>query len=231
MSAPENVPVVLLHGWAGSFAETWQQTGVDALLADAGRHVVGMDLLGHGSEAKPHDPAEYADLDGWLLARLAGIAPVVDAVGFSLGALTLLGALAKDPSRFRRVVLSGIGDGVFRADAENGGDRILAALEGREPPDDPVSRAFKQHASKPWNDPRALAAVLRRPRPRPIDREILRTIDNPVMVAIGDNDFAAPADELAAAFPNGRLITLRRTDHFATPESFSFIDSLLDFLA
>jgi hypothetical protein len=36
---------------------------------------------------------------------------------------------------------------------------------------------------------------------------------------------------LAAAFPNAKLTILRNTDHFATPESFSFIDAILEFLA
>ncbi|MFM9083659.1 MAG: alpha/beta fold hydrolase, partial [Actinomycetota bacterium] len=56
MSTSGGAPVVLVHGWAGSFRETWQSTGVDALLADAGREVVGVDLLGHGDADKPHDP-------------------------------------------------------------------------------------------------------------------------------------------------------------------------------
>ncbi|MEY4391696.1 MAG: hypothetical protein RLZZ544_405, partial [Actinomycetota bacterium] len=38
------------------------------------------------------------------------------------------------------------------------------------------------------------------------------------------------ADKLASAFPNGRLVVLKNTDHFATPESFAFIDAVLEFL-
>ena len=55
-------PVVLVHGWGGSFATTWQAPGWEALLQDADRTVIGVDLLGHGTAPKPHDPAEYADL-------------------------------------------------------------------------------------------------------------------------------------------------------------------------
>jgi pimeloyl-ACP methyl ester carboxylesterase len=29
--------VVLVHGWGGSFATTWERSGFTALLADAGR--------------------------------------------------------------------------------------------------------------------------------------------------------------------------------------------------
>ncbi|NBR00999.1 MAG: alpha/beta fold hydrolase, partial [Actinobacteria bacterium] len=56
MSGPADIPVVLVHGWAGSFRETWQSTGMDALLEDGGRSVIGVDLLGHGNAEKPHDP-------------------------------------------------------------------------------------------------------------------------------------------------------------------------------
>jgi pimeloyl-ACP methyl ester carboxylesterase len=51
-----------------------------------------------------------------------------------------------------------------------------------------------------------------------------------VLVAVGDEDFVQPADRLVEALPDARLRTLRRTDHFATPESFDFIDATLEFL-
>jgi pimeloyl-ACP methyl ester carboxylesterase len=57
------------------------------------------------------------------------------------------------------------------------------------------------------------------------------SIHNEIRVVIGDKDFAAPADKLAASFPNASMVTLKNTDHFATTEAFSFIDVLLDFLS
>ena len=51
-----------------------------------------------------------------------------------------------------------------------------------------------------------------------------------MLVVIGDRDFAGPADQLAEALPDARLVVLRNTDHFATPESFGFIDAVLEFL-
>ena len=55
-------PVVLVHGFATSSARTWGDNGWLDLLADAGREVIPIDLLGHGEADKPHDPAAYADL-------------------------------------------------------------------------------------------------------------------------------------------------------------------------
>ena len=54
-------PVVLVHGFGTSFELTWVHNGWVDLLADEGREVIGVDLLGHGGAPKPHDPAEYAD--------------------------------------------------------------------------------------------------------------------------------------------------------------------------
>lgn len=220
-------PVMLVHGWGGSFAATWESTGFTALLADAGRDVIGVDLLGHGSAPKPHDPAAYADLTARVVDALPG--EPVDAIGFSLGALTLLRTAIADPSAFSRLVLAGIGRNVFEPD-DTGVERILAGLDGTAPADDNIARLFARYAGQPGNDVTALAAVMRRPRAALITTEQLATVTCPVLVVVGDKDFVHPADELVAALPDARQITLRNTDHFATPESFGFIDATLDFL-
>ncbi len=231
MASSENIPVALIHGWAGSFRETWQKPGIDALLEDMGRTVIGVDLLGHGNEEKPHDPEAYATLPEWLLGRLVSQPPVVDAVGFSLGALTLVRALSSEPARFRRVVLAGIGNGVFQKSDPEANKRIVHALEGRAPEDDTFARMFAHYGNTPGNDLAALTAVMKRPPSEPLDKQALSRVTNEVLVVIGDADFTAPADQLASAFPNGKLVVLKNTDHFATPESFSFIDAILEFLA
>lgn len=230
MATTENVPVVLVHGWGGSFRETWQKPGIDALLADVGRNPIGLDLLGHGDQEKPHDPEAYATLSAWLLEHLPE-EPVVDAVGFSLGALTLLRALIMAPHRFGKVVLSGIGDGVFTKSPPDGNKRIVDALEGRAPEDDTFARMFAHYGNSPGNDLLALTAIMKRPPSEPVTEQELSVINNEILIVIGDADFAAPATRLATSFPNAKMTVLRNTDHFATPESFSFIDAILDFLA
>ena len=231
MAPSENIPVLLVHGWAGSFRETWQKPGIDALLEDIGRQVVGVTLLGHGDQDKPHDPQAYADLPQWFLDNLAPEHTVVDAVGFSLGALTLLRALIAQPHRFRRVVLAGIGDGVFEKSDPQGNRRIIDALEGRAPEEDTFARMFAHYGNQPGNDLAALTAIMKRPPAEPVDPSVLAGLTTEVLVVLGDGDFTAPADRLASSFQNGRLVVLKNTDHFATPESFSFIDALLDFLS
>lgn len=230
--------VLLVHGWGGSWRETWHEPGIDALLSDVGLAPTGIDLLGHGDADKPHDPAAYADLSGWLLDAIRDEGPL-DAVGFSLGAMTLLGAAVREPSRFGRLVLAGIGDSVFSPRDDNSHDRIVAALErtvsdhddSDDAGSDTLALVFRQHATRPGNDLAALTAIMKRPEPPTLTPADLAVVTCPVLVAIGDKDFAAPADRLAAAFSDGRLTVLRNTDHFATPSSFPFIDAVLGFLA
>jgi pimeloyl-ACP methyl ester carboxylesterase len=221
------VPVVLVHGWGGSFASTWERSGFTELLADAGREVIGVDLLGHGAAPKPHDPAAYGDLTDRIVAALPDVP--VDAVGFSLGALTLLRTSIAAPHRFHRIVLAGIGRNVFERD-DAATARILAGIEGTAEPDDNLARLFGQYANIAGNDALALSSVLRRPDPGPITPADVGRITCPVLVALGDHDFAQPADALVEALPDARYVQLRNTDHFATPESFAFIDAVLGFL-
>src|SRR5215470_5541184 len=105
-------PVVMVHGWGGSFATTWQAPGWEALLQDAGRTVIGVDLLGHGTAPKPHDPEAYADLTERIVEALPPDG-TIDAVGFSLGAATLLELATRRPARFNRLVVSGVGASLF----------------------------------------------------------------------------------------------------------------------
>ena len=220
-------PVVLVHGWGGSFRTTWQKSGFTALLEDTDRSVIGVDLLGHGEAPKPHDPAAYAD----LTTRITDVLPdePVDAIGFSLGALTLLRLACLEPHRFNRLVFAGIGENVFRSD-DAGTQRILAALDGTADPDDNIARLFAQYADQPGNDKEALAAVMRRPSMGPFTEAQLAAVACPTLVAIGDLDFAGPGDRLAGALPNAKLVVLRKVDHFATPDAFAFIDATLEFL-
>jgi hypothetical protein len=52
----------------------------------------------------------------------------------------------------------------------------------------------------------------------------------PVLVVLGDRDFAGPADPLVDALPDGTRCNLRGVDHFATPKDFGFLDAALSFL-
>src|SRR6266542_760882 len=52
-------PVVLLHGFTGSYARHWEAPGVIAALQAAGYRVIAMDCRGHGQSGKPTEPSQY----------------------------------------------------------------------------------------------------------------------------------------------------------------------------
>jgi pimeloyl-ACP methyl ester carboxylesterase len=95
--------------------------------------------------------------------------------------------------------------------------------------DSAVAQAFTVFARAPGNDPAALAACLRRPT-TPLQPADLAALDRPVLVVLGDRDFAGPADPLVAALPNAQLVSLHGADHFGTPKDFRFIEAALKFL-
>jgi pimeloyl-ACP methyl ester carboxylesterase len=218
-------PVLLVHGFASSFALNWQESGLSYLLEDAGRQVIGVDLLGHGTAPKPHDPAEYADLG----ARVVDALPAdgqVDAVGFSMGARTLIEVASAHPERFSSCVFAGVGDNLFME-----GDRepIAHAIETGDGGPGGVAALFVSFAGGSGNDPKALAACMRRNEPAITDEQLAR-ITCPSLVVLGDKDFVGKGERLAEALPNATLKYLRNVEHFATPKDFGFIDATLAFL-
>lgn len=212
--------VLLLHGLATSSRRTWRETGWIDLLEDAGRSVIAPDLPGHGGA--PPAP----DLEAAVAAHLPH--QRCDAVGFSLGARILLGLAARDPARFGRLVVAGVGENLFREDRARAA-MIRRAIAGDAEPDNPVAHHFAALAADPDVDGEAVVAMLAQPQPAlgPVE---LAAIELPVLVVLGDRDFAGPPDRLVEALPQATLVTLRGVDHFATPKDFGFVDAALDFL-
>jgi len=219
-----STPVVLLHGFATSSARTWWENGWLDLLKEAGREPVTIDILGHGNADKPHDPAAYADLEGYVAERLPD--GPLDAVGFSLGARLLLGVAMAEPARFRRIVTLGVGRNLFERGAS---DLIVEAVAGRGAQENPAAAYFARLAEHPENDREALLACLQAPM-RLLTAEGLARVSASVLVVIGERDFAGPADPLVDALPDARLVVLPRTDHFSTPKDFLAMDAALKFL-
>ena len=223
-----DVPVLMVHGFASSFERNWREPGWVDVLQEEGHRVVGVDLLGHGEAAKPTDPGAYRDLDRWVEAALPKDG-LVDAVGFSLGGQLILRVASRSPERFRRIAVGGVGDNVFTSSAS---EQAAAAIEAGRPgeSDHEAMGAFARFAQAPGNDPAALAACMRREHEGLTEAE-LEAVKVPVLVVLGDRDFAGPADRLMAALPDARLVTLAGADHFGTPKDFRFIDAVVGFLA
>jgi pimeloyl-ACP methyl ester carboxylesterase len=225
MSDMSSNPVLLVHGFASSFHLNWEEPGLSYLLQDAGREVIGVDLLGHGSAPRPHDPAEYADLG----ARILDVLPdegKVDAIGFSMGARTLIDVVSAHPDRFDRVVLAGVGDNLFM---EGDKEPLAHALETGDGGPGGVAALFVSFSQGSGNDPKALAACMRREE-KAVTAEQLARITSPVLVVLGDKDFVGKGERLTELLPNATLKYLRNVEHFATPKDFGFIDASLEFL-
>lgn len=217
--------VVLVHGFGTNHELTWVHNGWVDLLTEEGRKVIGVDLLGHGTAPKPTDPAAYSDL-GARVRDVLGDEPV-DAVGFSMGAKTLLQVAAAEPDRFRSLVISGVGANLFVSGDHSA---VVEAVRSGDDGGNPGLRYFAGLADLPGNDREALAACMANGGGTVTEEDLAR-ITCPVLVVLGDADFTAPADRLVAALPDATYLELPRTDHAKTPKSFAFIDATLAFLA
>jgi len=103
-------PLALLHHANGFCKGVWAE--VAAALHDGWR-VVAMDARGHGDSSHPHGAAAYAwdqfaeDLVavGEALAGQQGGAPIGLGIGHSFGGTSMIGAAARRPALFTRLLL------------------------------------------------------------------------------------------------------------------------------
>jgi pimeloyl-ACP methyl ester carboxylesterase len=220
---PTPGPLVLLHGFGSTFDHNWVQTGWVDILADAHCTVPVIDLPGHGSSDRSTDPATYGSVE----EDVASVLPAsTSAVGFSAGAQIVLRIAVAHPQKFDRLVLLGVGDNVFEPSDNSA---LVQALDSGAEPENVQARVFTRLAASTGNDPKALAAFLRRTPPR-LAPEDLAAVTCPVLVVLGQDDFVPSADRLVAALPSATLVSIPGVDHFATPSDFGVIDATLRFL-
>lgn len=221
-------PVFLLHGWSGSARTTWAPFRWSEELRNRGFSPHAIDLLGHGDASAPHDPAAYVDIASHTAKAFEGHNQI-DVIGFSMGAKITLALAARMPHRFRRIILSGVGENVFRP------ERVGMVADSMEHGlSDAVPERVRDLAAMAFasgNDVLALAACMRR-ESTPLTRDQIAAIEVPVLVAVGDLDpIAGDPMPLVAALPNATMIRLPGIDHVGTPYARDFRSAAIEFLA
>ncbi|MCU1690849.1 MAG: alpha/beta hydrolase fold protein [Pseudonocardiales bacterium] len=221
----DTAPVLLVHGLASNFEHNWRVPGWVDLLEAEGRQVIGVDLPGHG--AHPVDPASVDSVEH--VAAAISAYDRVDAVGFSAGSSILLRVAAKDPDRFGKLVTIGVGNSIVEpVDPDAGPSVATRFLDGSG---DVLSQLFLRMLKTAGNDLEQVRSFVEHGGLSRRETLDLSRITCPSLVVIGDKDFAAPADKLAAALPNSALVNLRGVDHFSAVNDFACIDAVLRFLA
>jgi pimeloyl-ACP methyl ester carboxylesterase len=219
----EGPAIVLVHGFGSSRMQNWKSTGWYGGLTEAGFAIVAMDCRGHGDSGKPHDPGYYghdrmAD-DVTVVMDACGLNQVL-ILGYSMGGFIGLRLLAAHPERVTRLVVAGVGanylkDGITSPEARSAlADALL--VEDKNTITDPRAKMFRAFAGQPGKDRIALAACMRGMSPH-LPLETLSHLQRPILVVDGSEDETAGAAEpLAAAFPDGRAVTIAGRDHMST---------------
>lgn len=233
---PERRPrtVLLLHAYPLS-AAMWQDQR--AALEEAGLTVLAPNLPGFGGAEGAI--TSLADTARDLLGRLPGEPLAV--VGLSMGGYLALELLRQAPGRFARVVLA---DTTLRADPpekakdrRKQADRVLE--EGK---DFIVEAAEKEHLPATFQrvrpmieaaTPEGIAGALRAMANRPEGRDVLRELNIPLLVLVGERDEITPpefAQEIADAGRSTRHVIpgAAHLSNLDAPGAFNA--ALLDFL-
>lgn len=228
----EGRPVVLVHGFLSSAKVNWEDYGTADALVKAGFQVIMPDLRGHGSSDVPLDAGSYPPdvlaLDLVSIVRNLGLTDY-DLVGYSLGARTIIRAVAEHGLQPRRIVIGGMGIIGITA----GHPRVawfIEAIRNRDnakplTPEGRVARFLKTTGAHPD------AAIMVLASHMDTSREALGRITQPVLVLSGvdDHDHGSPA-ELAAAMPNGRYVEVPG-DHMSCITMPEFRAAIAEFMS
>lgn len=212
--------VLLVHGLGSTFDHNWRVPGWVDVLAAEGVTARSVRLPGHGGA-----PLDGRAADAVLACSNADES--VAAAGFSAGAIAVARAAVIAPERFSRIVLLGVGDHLLGPPPAV--SALVSALRAPAEPEDIVQRTFWRMIDRNGND-RAQVAEFLASAPEQFTREELARVTCPVLIVVGAKDTAMPADELAGAFPDAKLVVVPGVDHFGTVTALSAMDAVARFL-
>jgi pimeloyl-ACP methyl ester carboxylesterase len=238
----EGPPVLLIHGFAASRRQNWKEPGWYQTLTGAGYRVVALDCRGHGESDKPHETEFYGhDImaeDARAVIAATGIAPTF-LMGYSMGGFISLHLLLEHPEQLKKLAIGGVGATYLNASPERGNrmadpatrDRIADALiePDKAKITDPAARTFRDFADQGGKDRLALAACMRAMRRNYTAGELAGS-QRPVLVVCGEmDDLTGPPGPLAAAFADGRAVTVPRRNHMTTVGDKVYKAAILEF--
>lgn len=226
-------PTLLIHGFASNHRVNWASTSWVGDLVAAGRRVIAFDNRGHGESGKPLGSEAYATPvmaeDARRLLDQLRI-PRADVIGYSMGARIAAFLALAHPGRVRKVVLSGLGEGMVTGVGPPG--PIAQALTAPSLADvaDDGARAFRIFADQTGSDREALAACILASR-QTLDPAELSRISAPVLVAVGSEDKVAGRPEaLAELIPGARVFVIKGRDHMKAVGDRGHKAAVLEFL-
>ena len=240
-------PVVLVHGFAASFALNWALPGTLAELRKDYR-VIALDIRGHGGSGKPHGDDQYGEMMADDVVRLLDHLKIERAhiVGYSMGAFITNNLVARHPERILSATLGGGGWmrpndqrlAVLKLLAESlergeGITPLLIALTPSGLPKRTTEQTeFTNRMFMLANDQKALAAVARTMIRLSVTEEQLKHNRVPTLAIIGEIDpLKVGVVELEDVMPNLDVVVIEKADHMTTFWSPKFVESLRTFLA
>lgn len=233
VSEPEREPVLLIHGFASTFAANWVSPGWIALLAEHGYRPVAFDNRGHGHSSKSYDPSDYTPEamagDAAALLDHLGIGRA-HVMGYSMGARVSAFLALAFPQKVATLVFGGLGLGMVEGVGEWA--PIARALRADDPaeaePGKP--RMFRDFADRTRSDRAALAACIAASRALLSAADVPR-IRQPCLIGVGTrDDLAGSAQGLASLMPDAAVFDIENRDHMLAVGDRSWKARVMEFL-
>lgn len=224
-------PLVLLHGFGSCAEESWAPF-VEAFAPHY--RLILPDLRGHGHSTNPAGTFSHRQPAGDVLALLDALGlDRVRAVGISAGGMTLLHAATREPERFDKLVVVGVG--TLLPDETRGWLRETT-LEAMPPE---VAAGFRACAARGEAQAVMLAAqfaaLADAPGPDAFAPSDLAAVTAPTMLVQGDRDLFFPVEQTLGLFrslPDARMWVVPGGDHVPIYDpAVLFAATTLDFLA
>ena len=247
------VPLVLVHGGAGSVTFWWEDTGPDYIGYDirgafvaAGYRVVALDMRGYGKSDRPHDPAAYGFEMSRDIVRLLDHLDIKQAhvIGYAQGALVTNWMRREFPDRMlTATICSGgllpedsfwvvhgdeIADGMAKSD-------MMPAVRQMTPPGQPLPTPEQVHAryADMFNkiDMQALSAMVRAQAAFPDSIEELSSNTVPSLAIVGEHDWNTPDVEVMGKhMSNLEILVIPDATHQQAVRAPTFLAETLKFM-